>query len=173
MKQYRVALLRKEFPFVDRLFVNYDGRVILSPEQIDDIKIRKGDNTLLSAKGFVDSYDWSGGGHCDYTTYFAIQGEDVFQLESAGRSGNGSGNRNEWDADTIGEQMLIKKIIPDYIVMCVQNDTDNNGNGTVTRFWTIYKMRQFDLAVYHCKKIDEAAIALKAEIASICVQAKE
>lgn len=164
MKQYRIVLLREEFPFLDRLFVNYDGRVILSPEQVDDIKIRKGDNALLSAKGCEDSYDWSGGGHDDYTTYFAVQGEDVLQLESAGRSANGSGERHKWDADTIGEQLLIKKIVPDYIVMCVQNDTDDNGNGEVTRFWTIYKMRRFDLAAYHCQKIDEAGAALKAEI---------
>ena len=174
MKQYKVALLRKEFPFVDRLFVDYKGKTDLRLEDINDIKVKKGDKALLTKKGSEDSYNWSGGGHRDYTKYFAVwsdkDGEQhVLELASAGYSGTGSGERHEWDADTIGEQLFAKGIIPDYIVECVKNDTDDNGNGEVTRFWTIYKMKRFDLATYHQQKLDEACVALKAEIAAACV----
>ena len=165
MKQYRVALLRKEFQFIDRLFKN------LSPESIDDIKVKKGDKALLVKKGFEDSYDWSGGGYNDYTRYFAVwsddEGEHITELASAGYSGTGSGERHEWDADTIGDQLFVGGITPDYIVECVKNDTDDNGNGEVTRFWTIYKMKRFDLGTYHQEQIDKAAAALKAEMCLI------
>lgn len=172
MKQYRVMLLRKEFPFIDRLFVDYEGKTKLCPEDINDIKVKKGDKALLAKKGSEDSYGWSGGGHHDYTNYFAVcsgkDGEHVLELESAGYSGTGSGEMHEWDADTIGEQLFVKGINPDYIVECVKNDTDNNGNGEVTRFWTIFKMKRFDLGNYHQEQIDKAAAALKAEIAAAC-----
>jgi len=173
MKQYRVALLRKEFPFIDKLFVDYKGETEVWPEEVDDIKIRKGDRELLSKKGNEDSYDWSGGGHYDYTKYFAVwkndEGEHVEKFASAGHSSSGSGDRSDWDADTIGEQLFVKNIVPDFIVECVKNDTDDNGNGEVTRFWTIYKMKRFDLVTYHQQKLDEACVALKAEIAAACV----
>lgn len=175
MKQYRIALLRKEFPFVDRLFVAYDDRVLLPPEKVNDIKIQKGDKALLVKTGSEDSYSWGGGGHHDYTKYFAIWSENeeqkILELESSGYSGTGSGERHEWSADTIGEQLFVKGITPDYIIECVKNDTDDNGNGEVRYFWTIFKMKRFDLFAYHQGKIDEAAAALKAEIALVCAQA--
>jgi len=46
--------------------------------------------------------------------------------------------------------------------------TDDNGNSEVTRFWNIYKMKRFDLAIHHQNCIDQAAAALKAEIAAVC-----
>jgi len=168
MKQYKVALLRKEFPFLDRLFVDSEGRTSLCPENVNDIKVKKGDKALLIKRGFEDSYDWSGGGHCDYTKYFAVCGEAILELETAGYSGTGSGKMYEWDADTLGEQLFAKRITPDYIVECVRNDTDDNGNGEVTNFWIIYKTRRFDLANYHQQQIDRAAAALKAEIKAAC-----
>ena len=175
MKQYKIALLRKEFSFIDRLFVDSDGRTTFQPEKINGISVKKGDRALLAKKGNEDSYDWSGGGHYDYTIYFAVwsdsEGEHIFQLASAGRSGTGSGERHEWDADTIGEQLFVRGINPDFIVECVKNDTDDNGNGEVTNFWMIYKMRRFDLAAYHQQRLDEAAAALKAEIAEACREA--
>lgn len=172
MNQYRVALLRREFPFIDRLFVDNEGNTDLWPEDINDIKVRKGDKSLLAKKGFEESYDWSGGGHRDYTKYFAVwskaDGEQVLELASAGYSGTGSGERHEWDAHTIGEQLFVKGITPDFIVECIKNDTDDNGNGKVTRFWTICKMKRFDLGNYLQEQIDKAAAALKAEIAAAC-----
>ena len=163
MKQYRVALLRKEFPFLDKL-----GQIEIRPEVVDDIKVKKGDKALLAKKGSEDSYSWSDGGHNDYIRYFAIEDEQIIELDSAGHSATGSGNRNDWDADTIGEQLFVEGIVPDFIVECVKNDTDDNGNGEVTRFWTIYKMKRFNLASYHQQKLDEACAALKAEITAAC-----
>ncbi len=172
MKQYRVAVLRKEFGFIDRLFLDYEGKLEVRPEDVTEIKIRRGDKSLLVAKGNEDSYDWSGGGHYDYTKYFAVwmdaDGEHIFQLDSAGHSATGGGERHDWDADTIGEQLFAKGIVPDYIVECKKNDTDDNGNGEVTRFWTIFKMRKFDLCAYHQQQILKAAGAITAEIFAAC-----
>jgi len=172
MKQYKVALLRKEFPFIDRLFVDYEGKTDLWPEAINEIKIRRGDNALLSKTGLDDFYYWRGGGHSDYTHFFAVwsqaEGEQILKLESACTTGNGSGGHYKRDANTIGEQLFVKGIVPKFIVECTQNDSDDNGNGHVTRFWTIYKMGRFDLSRYHQMQIDRAADALKAEIAAAC-----
>lgn len=166
MRQYRVALLRKEFPFLDQL----DN---IRPEEVDDIKIKRGDRALLMKKGSEDSYSWSWGGHWDYTHYAAVWSDENGQqriewLEGAGHSSSASGENNDWDADSIGEQLFTKGICPDYIIECVQNDTDDNGNGCLTHFWTIFKMKRFDLAVYHQERIDEAATVLKTEIAAVC-----
>ncbi|HLD27692.1 MAG TPA: hypothetical protein VJB39_02480 [Patescibacteria group bacterium] len=170
VKQYRVALLRKEFPFIDKMFVDSEGRTNLLPEDINDIKVKRGDKALLAKKGSEDSYSWCNGGHYNYTKYFAVWSDEdrVLELASAGYSGTGSGERHEWDAGTIGEQLFVKGIAPDFVVECVKNDTDDNGNGEVTRFWTIYKMKRFDLGTHHQEQIDKAAAALKAEIASVC-----
>jgi len=167
MEKYRVALLRREFSFIDRLMDH------LQPEEVTDIKVRRGDKALLRKKGCEESYSWSDGGHYDYTKYFAVWFDDdgkerILELKSAGSSATGSGENRKWDADSVSEQLLTNRIVPDYIVECVQNDTDNNGNGEVTRFWTIYKMRRFDLVGYHHQQIDKAAAALKAEITAVC-----
>lgn len=168
MEKYRMALLRREFPFIDRLMDDLQ----LQPEEVTDIKVKRGDKSLLKKKGDEESYSWSRGGHCDYTKYFVVLtdgGEErISELKSAGSSSTGSGESCQWEADTVGEQLLTKHIVPDYIVECVKNDTDNNGNGEVTLFWTIYKMKRFDLVGYHHQQIDKAAAALKAEIAAVC-----
>lgn len=179
MNAYKAALMRREFPFIDQLFVvrkslwsTEEKKVTTSlwPEEVNDIKVRKGDKALLAKKGSEDSYSWSGGGHHHYTKYFAVtistQNDDdgkVVELASAGYSGNESGE-NRWDAPSIDEQLFGQNLAPDYIVECVQNDTDDNGNGELSRFWTIYKMKRFDLATHHKDKINEAAAALKSEI---------
>lgn len=174
MRQYRAALLRKEFSFLDRLFIDWQGNTELWLEQIDKIEIKRGDKALLAKTGREDSYDWSGGRTHDYTKYFAVclgkeeEDENIIELSCSGYSGTGSGDNQEWEADPICEQLFVKKIVPDYIVECVKNDTDANGNGQVTRFWTIYKMKRFDLGQYHQEQIDKAAAALKAEIAAAC-----
>jgi hypothetical protein len=171
MEQYRLAILLKEFSFIEAVAKHLELDL---EKDLNEIKIRRGDKMLLSKKGNEDLYDWSGGGHYDYTKYFAIwtdaDGEYVIQLDNAGRSATGSGERHDWDADSIGEQLFVKKIVPDYIVECVKNDTDDNGNGEVRRSWTIHKMRKFDLAAHHQQKIDETATALKAEIAAACAE---
>jgi hypothetical protein len=173
MRQYRIALLKKEFPFLDKLFVDYQGNTEHWPEQIDRIQVEKGDRALLGKTGREDSYDWSGGRTHDYTKYFAVtkideENYDVVELGCSGESGTGSGDHSEWEADPVGDQLFARNLAPDYIIECVKNDTDANGNGQVTRFWTIYKMKRFDLSQYHQDQIDKAAAILKAEIAAVC-----
>jgi len=165
INKYRVALLRKEFPFLDRLYM--EGCLTeIQPEEVTDIKIRKGDKSLLQEMGYEE-----GGGNFDvnhkhYKMYHAICGTRIFHLSSAGYGINpDSGKRNYWDTNTIGEQLFVKKIVPDYIVECVKNEGDKNGCG-ITRFWTIYKMKKFDLTEYHQDQIDLHATIIKDEIAA-------
>lgn len=166
MESYRVALLRREFPFLDRLTIS--GRE-LNPIDAASIDIKRGDRALLSRKGNWDEYHWSGGGHLDYTIFFAIVGEEIVGLESPGRYEIGGGNWEDWDADTIGGQLFSRDLMnPDYVVEVVHNDTDDNGRGEETYRWTIYKMDRFDLLAYHQGMIDRAAAQIKAELVAAC-----
>ncbi|OGF64318.1 hypothetical protein A2Z53_00785 [Candidatus Giovannonibacteria bacterium RIFCSPHIGHO2_02_42_15] len=171
MRQYRLVLLRKEFPFLDEVAAKLQLDLA---EDVHGISIEKGDRNLLSQKGKEDSYSWGGGGHHDYTSYFAVwtEGEEkrIYELRNEGFSATGSGERHEWDADTIGEQLFAQNIVPDFIVECEKNDHDDNGNGEVTRYWTIHKMSKFNLSGYHQERIDEAAAVIKAEIAAACAE---
>jgi hypothetical protein len=160
-RQYRITLLKKMFPFLNNL---YDE---LNPEDINGIEIKKGAKDLLEKTGYEDSYSWGGGGHYNYTEYFAITGQDIIKLDSAGYSATGSGERDSWSADTIGEQLFTKKKTPDYIIECIKSDTDDNDNGEIVRNWTIYKMKKFDLVEYHKQQLDEAAEELKKEIEEV------
>lgn len=170
MQAYRLALLRKEFPFLDRLIVDRYGQTEVWPEEVDNILVKRGDANLLSQAGYEDSYSWSGGGHYHYTIYFAITEEDIVELYFAGKSATGSGEYKEWIVPTVGEQLLQRGIIPDWVVECRKIDTDDNGNGRVERHWVIYKMTRFDLAGYHKQQIDKAAAELKAEIEAACAE---
>ena len=164
MNQYKVNLLEKEFPFLSVIAKIVDV-VQLELNWIDNIRIQKGDANLLKQTGQEDSYSWSGGGYYEYKKYFTIDcNGEVTELSSSGQSGTGSGDNNEWTASPIDEQIFSKGIVPDFIVECVKNDTDNNGNGTVRYHWTIFKMKKFDLKTHHKNEIDKAAAALKAEI---------
>lgn len=167
MKSYRLAILRREFSFIDMLFSS-EGYASLLPEEVDDIKIKRGDENLLARTPREDSYSWSGGGSYDYSKFFAVvkDGESwvVWELQSEGNSATGSGERHEYVAPTIGEQLFAMELQPDFVVEATQDDTDNNGNGRCVRNWTIYKMRRFDIGAYHQIQIDRAASALKVEI---------
>ncbi len=168
MKSYRVALIEREFPFLNKIFDR------LRPQDVDDIKIRRGDSSLLAQKPQESSYSWSGGGYHDYTMYCAVWREgNEFKwtwVKNAVSSARGNGSNYEEDADPVGAQLFGLGLNPEYIVECVQNDTDANGNGRLSRSWTVYKMPGFDLAAYHAAQIDEAATTLKAEIAAACAE---
>lgn len=165
MKPYRVALLRKQFPFIDRLEVSWKA---LSPKDAQTIEIKRGDRALLSRKGDWDEYHWSEGGHIDYTKFFAVVGEEIVEIESPGRYETGGGHWENWDADTIGEQLFSLGLTPNYVIEVVHNDTDDNGRGEETYRWIIYKMGRFDLLAYHQEMIDRAAAQIKAELAAAC-----
>jgi hypothetical protein len=176
MQPYRLALLRKEFPFLAKMsgaLKDYDypfAEHFL--DCVTDIKVMKGDIALLNKKGNEDSYSKIGGGHHNYRSYVAVWNDGkTFRLrvlKNVGIKSTETGDRAEYTADTVGEQLFAQKIVPDYIIEAVKNDHDDKGNGIVTRFWTIYKMRHFDLSKHHQEQIDIAAVALKAEIAVAC-----
>jgi hypothetical protein len=168
MEAYRLALLRKQFPFIDRLFVDDDGQTDVWPEDCDTIAVKRGDGNLMTQTGHENSYSWAWGGFKNYTKYFAVTGEEVVELDSSESSATGSGESHNWNAPTVGEQLFQRGIVPDWIVECSFVDTDANGNGEVKQHWVIYKMTRFDLAEHHARQTDAAAAALKAEIAAAC-----
>lgn len=166
MRQYKIALLNKQFPFLD-LVAKKLGPLFEIAQCVDDINIKRADENFLTQTGYEDSYDWSGGGFHNYKRHFAICGK-VVQLDGSIDRASGSGERYSEKADPIGEQLFAKGLRPEFIVECVEHDTDANGNGTPSHFWTIYKMEKFDLAKFHGEQIDRAAALLKSEIAAAC-----
>lgn len=159
MKVYRKVLLQREFGFLSQL-PGFD--------EVNEIKIKRGDASLLRKTGKEDVYSWSGGGHDDHTIFYAVTVSGIQRLATEGHSSTGSGESRDWLAPTNGEQLFEMGLTPDFIVECVQQDTDNNGNGQRHLNWTIYKMTRFDLAAYHKLQIDQAAAELKAEIDAAC-----
>lgn len=168
MKSYRLEVLRREFPFLDQVVGNDH---IGDHRYLTDIKIRRGDKALLARTGTFNSWSSVAGGHNDFTDFFSVRKEseeyDVHKLDSAGEAGTPAGTQ-EYEAESIGDQLFALEIAPDFVVEFVQNDTDDYGNGKVTRFVTIHKMNRFDLAGYHSQQIDQAAAELKAEVAAVC-----
>jgi hypothetical protein len=174
MNVYKATLLCKEFPFLEKLFIDKDGKTSLSPFKVTDIKIKRGDKNLLTEHGYETTYDWMGGYTYDYEFYFIIfsneKGEQqIIELESANSYQSGSGENHYHAVSTIGEQLYVMKINPDYVIKCVKNDTDANGNGEVTHFWTIFKMSKFDTVGYHKEQIDKIALELKSEIDALAI----
>jgi hypothetical protein len=141
-------------------------------EKPDSLTIKKADSNLLSMKPCYDEYSWSGGGHYDFTNYCSVVGTndnaELLWLKREGNYATGSGDRNSESCTTIGEQLMELNIDPDFIVCYDFKDTDDNGNGETQTNVIIYKMKDFDLAGYHCQQIDKAATQLKSEIHAAC-----
>lgn len=171
MNQYRLALLLKEFPFLARLSEG-GGSEVSHVSWVDILKIQRGDRALMRRVGAMDTYGWGGGGYQNYTLFFAVcyKGgeEEIVPLEYSIWERSSSGYEYESDTDPIGEQLFKLGINPSYIVQCVKEDHDANGNGRVDNRWTIYKMDDFDLVEHHKAEIDRAAAALKREIDAAC-----
>lgn len=162
MKQYRLALLGKEFSFLFEVA----KKLSIELRWAESIAVARGDKMLLAKKGMVDVFsDQRGNGHDDYTKYFAIKGEDVTEL---GVEGSGNEHNDVWElnCDTNGEQLFALGINPDFIVECVKNDPDDFHIKPSRFSWTIYKMSKFDLAGYYQQQIDRAAEQIKREIAA-------
>ena len=169
MNAYKVKILKKEFPFLEKLFK--DNVDFVDINKINKIEVKRGDKALLTLSGYEKIY---GGGfsfnsYHDYSKFFAVCGEKIVELDSTGTESDSCGYHRDWVADSIGEQLLNKGINPDFIVLCSQNDLDANGCGEITRFWTIYKMDKFDLLHFHRDQIDQAAACLKAEMEAVCL----
>ena len=172
MNRYGVTLLLKEFPFLNELCSKFFSNENMTPIKIDEIRIDYGDDVLLGKKGNENTYKARSGTQNDFTKYIAVyehEGENIFDLLLyAGHEKTCYARDIKWEADTIGEQLMLKKIFPNYIVEWKKEDTDHEYNGQLKVFWTIYKMNDFDLVGYHSRQLDKAAEELKAEIAEAC-----
>ncbi len=145
----------------------YDRFRIAWIENPDDISIACVDKNLLSQTPYSESYSWEDGGHCDYTAYYAVNGDDVVELTMHNEWDNGSGDHGESPAPTIEEQLASLKIDPKFIVCVDFEDTDDNGNGETSKVVTIYKAKKFRFVKHFNHQIERAAAELKAEVAAI------
>ncbi|MFA6551399.1 MAG: hypothetical protein WCV41_02630 [Patescibacteria group bacterium] len=130
----------------------------------DAVKIKKADKNLLSCTPISDSYSWSCGGYHNFTHYYAIVGEEIFQLDTESTWSDGSGGQGSSSANPVGEQLLEKGLKADFIVCVEFEDTDANGNGETSECLTIYKMHGFDLKSYHQEQFRKIVAELEAEI---------
>jgi hypothetical protein len=161
MRSYKMALLRREFRFLERLDTK--------PGDVLHIQVKRGDKNLLEQHGQSVAYEWPYvHNFVEYTKYFAICGEDVVEL-LCNWEHNSRSLEQGW-VDSIGDQIFALGINPDYIVESVREDEHGKGQGENRYEWTIYKMAKFDLSTYHQKKIDEAAVQIKAEIEAACAE---
>ena len=163
MNAYRLKIIQKEFPFVKMLgFKDF--------KDVDSIKINRGDKNLMHRTGYEDSYTWCGGGYLNYTKFYVVFfTKGVWQivcLKSAGRYSSGSGKHQEWEANTIGEQ-LFNRIVPDYIVEIQRDDVDANGNGRLSHRIVIYKTKISHLLSEQKHQIDMAAAQIKKELEAV------
>ncbi len=124
----------------------------------------------MDKAGWEDFYSWPYGGHDDYLIHFAIvmDGENfkIHPLKYAVTGGNNGHRFPNQDALSIGEQLDELSIKPNFIVEVSRKDTNDNGEGDLEIYWTIYKMDRFDQITYLQSEVDKAAAELKAEIAA-------
>ena len=139
----------------------------------DGIQVKKTDDNLLSQTPESDSYSWCDGGYHNYTSYYAISGDEIVALKSSANWATGSGDRGSEDAPTIGEQLFQLKLNPDFIVCEDFQDTDANGNGEESLNITIYKMKGFDLKGYHSEQIKRVIAEMQTEVETACREGGE
>lgn len=148
----------KEFPFLNRLFEN-DEKETLSLRDVDTLNVELVDTGLLSQKPNVDG---CGSDFLEYTRYFAILpstyehaffDESIVEFETAGKWSYYDCDSEEWDAPTLGEQLMNLSGKPKFIVRCIRKELEG---GFKRRYWTIYKMKGFDEFSYVKQQLDVA-----------------
>lgn len=161
MKPYKQKLMEAEFGFLGD--VAAELRITLS--NVDEVKVQKADQLLMTMVGQEKKYSWSGGGYHHYRIYFAVADDgSVTRLKTEGDYSEGSGYNYNWTAYDNGDQLIDLGLKPVFIIECVQQDTDANGNGRTSRRWIIHKMAGFDLKAYHLARLEEATTMLRQEI---------
>ena len=177
MKQYKVALLVKEFSFLEVIAENCPQSFDLWSSEVKKIRIEKGGALVMDSCGGTD--EW--GGECNpninFSVYFAVrekgcdpeEGTPIWGITPLDSRGQYDSPQywSSWDAPSNGEQLFTEGLEPEFIVL-VGREGKVCGNGEISISITIYKMKDFDLVSYHQCQIDRAAAELKAEIAATC-----
>lgn len=168
MKQYRTALLAKQFPFL----LDISKKLNLKLTSLDDIQVEKGDRELLRKKGIKDyKLDRRSHGHRDYVWHFAVIAKgkndyDILQLDYE-EDVDTTEDTYQSNADSIGEQLFTGKLDPLYIVECKCEDQCEYGTKEALNIWTIFKMKDFNQVSFHKLQIEKAAEQLKREIVAV------
>lgn len=169
MKTWKRSVMVKEFPFLREI----DGDFEFPPlEEINEIKVQKGDSMLLDGFGYEDWTRNNGISETNYNIFFIVVREGnqwkVAQLEFV-RSGDDHDQIEAWESDPVptnGEQILSMKVKPTFIVECEGHLTTDE-NLPEIRKWIVHKMDDFDLPDFYKREIDIAAAQLKADIDKI------
>jgi hypothetical protein len=163
-----ISLARKHivlgmYPFL----LNEEGSWFFNqePDSINTERCLSNPEAVLKHKPYQNSYEWSGGGHHSYVKYFSVrtsteEGWKINQFDSAGESGTGSGDRQEWDCPPIGDQLLTNGWNPEFIIRVEYNDTDDNGRGTPTCNVTIFPMGKVNVESWFREELRKAYEAL-------------
>ena len=179
MNQFKRELLSREFPFLsssfcvcgqkrnpDRWSCEHCGREghpnFLDADEIKVVKIHL---HLLDLTPWSYSYSWCNVSHEDFELAYAV-GLEVIKLSESCNHRNGSGNRYETEADTIGSQLRSLNFSPNYIVLFKQDDTDDNGNGRRYQIVTIYKNKGDTQFAYEKAQLRRAYKEIVAELES-------
>lgn len=164
--EYKKRILLKEFDFLSRILEIVNTGI----DEIKKVNVKRVDENLLKAQGESLKEDWPYGRNGSYERdrfeiYFSVNKDgEIFQIPSVDRE------ESEWvhsqtEADTIGEELLKKSIIPEYIVLVYKDYETSRGNverdecGVV-----IYKAINFDMKEHHIKFFRKAAEDLEAEM---------
>ena len=105
----------------------------------DEINVRKADTDMFNLVPWVRSYSWSGGGYSHHELAYAISEGEVIPLSYSIDDSYGNGSSYTSEAESVGCQLLDRKIYPEFIVIDRFRDHDANGNGQTEREVTIYK----------------------------------
>jgi hypothetical protein len=170
MKSYQFSLLCRQFSYISEVVARLNRDEVGKPGYLDGIQVRPADAALMARTPTFDSWASAAGWHHNFDSFFAVvkDGEEfrLYKLDEEGESGTPQGY-DSYVAENIGDQLFALGVKPDFLVEVVQNDTDDYGNGSLSRYMVIYKVAsRYDLAGYHARQIDKAAAELKAELAA-------
>ena len=123
----KFALLKK-FPFISKIVEKGMGETFVPWGRLD-ISLLEAPENLLDRRGSRDIYNW---GTDRFRIYFAVKDGKITRLKEAEILHHPSGKKINF-SKTIGEQILRRKIKPDYIVLLEMNGVEcPDPSGSVT-----------------------------------------
>ena len=115
----KFALIKK-FPFISKIVERGMGKTFVPWEKLDVSLLEAPDN-LSNRRGSRDIYNW---GTDRFKIYFVVKEGKITRLKEAEILHYPSGKKINF-SKTIGEQILRRKIKPDYIVLLEINGVES------------------------------------------------
>ena len=157
MKDYKLKLLLKEFPFLAKLSELRWGEhfASININQLN-VKIQRADKPLFCQSSYLEC-----GYLGEYYVFLISYNDKVEMLPDDCYI-----DVDDYEVKCTLGDLLAKKasegIIADYVMACSCYNTNDDDSEAVYR-WTIYKMSDFDQIEYMCSLVDKAADELKNE----------